>query len=104
METENQWNFSKSKGHNSAINYSTTPKFKLNLRILLTHLYSEFQFKMSISNGDNKRKLKINGNCSKSKGHNSPKNYLTVPKLELNLRILLTLLYTKFQLKMSICN
>ena len=51
------WNFSKSKGHNSAKNYSARPKFKLNLRILLTHLYSEFHFKMSISNGDNERKL-----------------------------------------------
>ena len=55
------WNFSKSKGHNSAENYSARPRFKLNLRILLKHLYSEFQFKMSISNGDNERKLKING-------------------------------------------
>ena len=33
----------------------------LNLRILVTHLYTEFQFKMSICNGDNERKLKING-------------------------------------------
>ena len=32
-----------------------------NLCILLTHLYTEFQFKMSICNGDNERKLKING-------------------------------------------
>ena len=55
------WNFSKSKGHNSAENYLARPKFKLNLLILLTHLYSEFQFKMSISNGDNEQKLKING-------------------------------------------
>ena len=36
--------FSKSKGHNSAENYSTGRKFELNLRILLTHLYTEFQF------------------------------------------------------------
>ena len=49
------------KGHNSAENYSTGPKFILNLRILLTHLYTEFQFKMSICNGDNEQKLKING-------------------------------------------
>ena len=27
-----------SKGHNSTENYSTGPKFKLNLHILLTHL------------------------------------------------------------------
>ena len=56
----NYWNFSKSKGHNSADNYSTRPKFELNMRILLTHLYTQFQFKMSICNGDNERKLKIN--------------------------------------------
>ena len=55
------WNFSKSKGHNSAENYSTGPKFTLNLYILKTHLNPEFQFKMSICNGDNERKLKING-------------------------------------------
>ena len=54
------WNFSKSKGHNSAKNYSTGPKFELNLRILWTHQYTEFRFKMSICNGDNERKLKIN--------------------------------------------
>ena len=75
------WNFSKSKGHNSAENYSARPKFKLNLRILLTHLYSELQFKMSISNGD-----------------------LAWPKFELNLCILLTHLNSKFQFKMSISN
>ena len=54
------WNFSKSKGHYSAKNNSTGPKFQLNLRILLTHLYTKFQFKMSICNGDNERNLKIN--------------------------------------------
>ena len=45
----------------NAKKYSTGPKFKLNLRIFMTHLYPEFQFKMSIYNGDNERKLKING-------------------------------------------
>ena len=34
----NYWNFSKSKGHNSAENYSTGPIIELNLRILVTHL------------------------------------------------------------------
>ena len=54
------WIFCKSKGHNCAENYLTG--FKFNLRILVTrHLYTEFQFKMSICNGDNERKLKING-------------------------------------------
>ena len=82
--------------HNLAENYSTRPKLKLNLRILLTHLYTKFQLKMSICNGD--------WNFSKSKGHNLAENYSTQPKLKLNLRILLTHLYTEFQLKMSICN
>ena len=50
-----------SKGHNSAENYSTGPKFELNLRILVTNLYIEFQIKMPICNGDNEGKLKING-------------------------------------------
>ena len=55
--------FSKSKGHtgNSAEINLTRPKFNLYLCILVTHLYTEFQFKMSICNGDNERKLKING-------------------------------------------
>ena len=98
------WNFSKSKGHNSAQNYFTRPKFKLDLRILLTHLYTKFQFKKSICIGDNERKLKINGIFFKSKGHKSAENYSTEPKFELNLRILVTNLYTEFQFKMSICN
>ena len=61
---------------------------------------------MSICNGDNERKLKINGIFSKSKGHNSAENYSTGPKFELNLGILVkhVHVYTKFQLKMSICN
>ena len=126
---------------------------RFNLCILLTHLYTEFQFKMSICNGDNERKLKINGIFLSPRGitlpkiiwpdpnssstcvfsrhiyilnfnikcqfvmeimsgnwklmewHiNSAKNYSTGPKFELNLRILLTNLYTEFQFKMSICN
>ena len=67
----------KSKGHNSAENHSTKTKFELNLCILVTHLYTEFQFKMSICNGDNERKLKMNGIFSKSKGHNAAENYST---------------------------
>ena len=38
---------------------------------------------------------------SKSKEHNCAKNYSTAHKFELDLRILKTHLYTKFQLKMS---
>ena len=67
------WKFCKSKGHNSAENYSTWPKFKLNLHILLTHLYTKFQFKMSICNGDNERKLKINGIFLSPRGITLPK-------------------------------
>ena len=37
------------------------PNLTFKLRIILTHLYSEFQFIMSISYGENQRKLKING-------------------------------------------
>ena len=65
--------FSKSKGHNSAKNYSTGPKFELKLRILMTHLYTAFQFKMSIWNGDNERKLKINGIFLSARGITLPK-------------------------------
>ena len=67
------WNFSESEGHNSAENNSTRPKVKLNLRILLSHLYTEFQFKMSICNGDNQRKLKINGIFLSPRGITLPK-------------------------------
>ena len=67
------WNFFKSKGHNSAENYSTGPKFELNLRIFKTHLYTQFQFKMSICNGDNERKLKINGIFQSPRGITLPK-------------------------------
>ena len=65
--------FSKSKGHNSAENYSTRPKLKLNLCIVVTHLYPEFELKMSICNGDNERKLKINGIFLSPRGITLPK-------------------------------
>ena len=65
--------FSKSEGHNSAENNSTRPKVNLNLRILLTHQYTKFQFKMSICNGDNQRKLKINGIFLSPRGITLPK-------------------------------
>ena len=48
-ETENYWNFFKSKGHNSAKNYLNGTKFKLDLRYFMTYLCTEFQFKMSRS-------------------------------------------------------
>ena len=65
--------FFKSKSHNSAENYSTGPKFELNLRILVTHLCTEFQFKILICNGDNERKLKINGIFLSPRGITLPK-------------------------------
>ena len=65
--------FFKSKGHNSAENYSTGPKFELNLGILVTHLCTEFQVKISICNGDNERKLKINGIFLSPRGITLPK-------------------------------
>ena len=96
--------FFKSKGHNSAENHSTRTKFTLDLRIFKMHLHSEFQLKMLIYDRANERKLKNYWNFSKSKGHNSAKNYSTEPKFDLNLCIVLTHLCTKFQIKMSICN
>ena len=44
---------------------------------------------------------KISLEFSKSKGHNSVKNYLTGTKIEPDLRILVSSLCTKFYLKMS---
>ena len=73
--------FSKSKGHNSAKNYSTRHKFELNLHILLTHLDTKFQFKMSICNGDNERKLKINGILLSPRGITLPKIIRPDPNL-----------------------
>ena len=75
----NYWNFSKSKGHNSAENYSTGPIIELSLRILVTHLCTIFQIKMLICTGDNERKMKIIGFFSKSKGFNSAENYSIGP-------------------------
>ena len=39
----------------------------------MTNLYTEFQFKMSICNGDNERKLKINGIFLSQRGITLPK-------------------------------
>ena len=68
-------------GHNSAENYSAGPKFELNLCILKTHLYIEFQFKMSICNGHNERKLKINGIFLSPRGITLPKIIQPDPNL-----------------------
>ena len=60
VETENYWNLSKSKGHNPAENYSTVTKFEPIQRVLISHPYVEFQFKISIClscDGDNQWKL-----------------------------------------------
>ena len=61
METENYWNFFKSKGHNSAENYSTSPNIKLNLRILVTNLCTKFHLKISMYDRENERKLNPEG-------------------------------------------
>ena len=61
QKLKNYWNFSNSKEINSAENYSTETKFELDLCIFMTHLCTEFQFKISIYDGDNERKLNING-------------------------------------------
>ena len=53
--------FFKSKGHNSAENYSTWPKFKLNLRISMTNLRTKFHLKISMYDLDNERKLNPEG-------------------------------------------
>ena len=55
------WKFSKSKGHNSAENYSTAPKFNLKLRILMTNLCTKFHLKISMYDLDNERKLNPEG-------------------------------------------
>ena len=91
---------------NSAENNSTQPKVKLNLRILLTHLYTEFQFKMSICNGDNERKLKINGIFLSPRGITLPKINRPDPNSNSTCVFfnLVTHLYPEFRFKMSICN
>ena len=61
MGTENYWNFFKSKGHNSAKNYSTRPKFELSLYFLVTNLCTKFCLKISIFDRDNERKLNPEG-------------------------------------------
>ena len=61
METENYLNFSKSKGHNSAENYSTRPNIKLNLRILVASLCTKFHLKILMYNRENERELNPEG-------------------------------------------
>ena len=39
----------------------TEMKFKLDQHILMTHLSTKYQFKMSMHDGDNEQKLKITG-------------------------------------------
>ena len=56
---------------------------------------------MLMHDQDNERKTMNQQKYCKSKGHNSIKNYLTGIKFELDLRILMMNLRTKFQLKMS---
>jgi hypothetical protein len=55
---------------------------------------------MSMHDGDNERKPRINRNILSPRGHNSAKNYSTGTKLELDLYICMINLHTKFQFKM----
>ena len=73
-----------------------------NLRIYVIHLCIKFQFKMSICNGDNERKLNIIGIFLSPRGITPPKIIWLDPNS--NLRIYVIHLCIKFQFKMSICN
>ena len=96
-------NFSKSKGHNSAENYSTRPKFKLNLCILLTHIMnfnSKCQFVMEI----------MSTNWKLMEFFLSPRG-ITLTKIirpdqNSNSTCIFSwhIIYTEFKFKMSICN
>jgi hypothetical protein len=59
METANNWNFSKSKGHNSVQNGSIVPKTELDLDIPMINLCIKFHFNMCIQCKENERKLQI---------------------------------------------
>ena len=67
------WNFISPRGITLPKIIQLDQKFELNLRILVTHLYPKFQFKMSICNRDNKWKLKINGIFLSPRGITLPK-------------------------------
>ena len=54
------------KEHHIAENYLTKSMFEHDLCILITHLNSEFQLKMSMYGIDNERNLKITGFFFKS--------------------------------------
>ena len=51
--------FSKSKGHNSAENFSTGPKLILNLHIPMTNICTKFHLNISMHDRDNERKLRL---------------------------------------------
>jgi phage terminase large subunit-like protein len=83
-------------------NGSIVPKTKLDLDILTINLYTRIHFNMF---NQCKRKWTETANYwnfSKSKGHNSSKNGLIVPKTQLEIDILTMNLYTKFHFNM--CN
>ena len=73
----------------------------------MTYLYSEFQLKMPIYDGDNEQKLWIianllgNGLRKLFKSPTPLDNYSNGTKFKLDLHILVTNLPTEFQLKMS---
>jgi hypothetical protein len=91
--------FSKSKGHNSVKNGLIVPKTEFDLDILMINLYTKYNFNMCSQCEENERKLQIIGNF-KSKGHTSVKYGSIVSKIELDLDILMIILYTKYHFNM----
>ena len=74
-------------------NSNSTCVFSLHIFIHVLNFNSKCQFVMEI--------MSRNWKLLKSKGHNSAENYLTGPKFEFNLRILVINPRTKFLLKIS---
>ena len=60
-KNENHWIFSKSKGFNSAENYSIGPIIELNRCILVTNLCTKFHLKISMYDRENEQKLNLAG-------------------------------------------
>ena len=70
----------------------------------MTHLYTEFQFKMSICNGDNERKLKINGIFLSPRGITLLKIIRPDPKSNSTCVFSRHIYILNFKFNMSICN
>lgn len=46
MKPHNNWNFSKSKGHNSVKDCTIVPKIEFDLGIIIVNVYTKFHFIM----------------------------------------------------------